>query len=502
MDEGSKVIKAKIIEDQAKARIAEIDKFVSDEGKGSRALGLAVYALRKELRDPEFAKEFALNGGQALLFKILKLQHRTLSQEAMKAFLNLMCHFQVLSTIADQIDPFIIPSVLDLLQPCGRFGEHSIIQKALAVLSVILGLAPKLFDQFHNFIVANSQSNSVLAYSQFFICLGINQNLRLKTLHLLDLILCRSALVGLADEVIDALTNCNICGTLVSIHNLTREEQCVASHILLPFGNSASRRNWEKSQGPEKEPYSLMIHTYADEEIAEQIDGPLAIHIEGQISCYNDKLQSIFQHRNHRVFYTSIQALIQRLLILLALSIKSNGAKRMNLGAQSVSLPEPSKVENFVKAIIFWAKDTTEGPTDLFLGFQKICQVLSRKLTSRYGSQLFKVREVHLHLLVCYAVWRIIEYVRKEIINPATIIADILKCVATVSLDKKPIFLRDGKKKEHSFFTSKENGNPFVLELVDFLQKECNDKKEITGNHVHAVQCLMKKFKALKYGLL
>merc|ERR1712087_854650 len=87
--------------------------------------------------DADYALSFLHHKGLTLLLTLLKNGHPTAKDATLASFLNLICHYSVISAIVNEdhlaVDMDIFTALIACFMQSGEFGERKIIKESMSV---------------------------------------------------------------------------------------------------------------------------------------------------------------------------------------------------------------------------------------------------------------------------------------------------------------------------------------------------------------------------------
>jgi len=212
-------------------------------------LGSNLYPLTKFLKDPEFALGFLQQDGLPLLLDLLKNGHQTVKGLSLACFLNLLCHYNVISTIIGQesltsdLDVFTV--LIDCFMQHETFGERKLINESTCCLMFFIQTLQNGFNLFRRAMA------SFLEEKDPYQCLVDNvrhSSLYQETLRLIQLIIRNSIMINTSDPI-DRLTKCGLVNQLKSLRTdasivLSEADKILIDEMLQPLGDTCSRVGW------------------------------------------------------------------------------------------------------------------------------------------------------------------------------------------------------------------------------------------------------------------
>merc|ERR1712087_435065 len=201
--------------------------------------------------DADYALSFLHHKGLTLLLNLLKNGHPTAKDATLASFLNLICHYSVISAIVNEdhlaVDVDIFTALIACYMQSGEFGERKIIKESMGVLSFFIQTLPNGFQLFRQAVLTFSKENDPY---QSLANNVIHSQLYQESLRLLQLIIRNSIIIN-TSEPIDRLTKYGLVENLKSLRiiedpliNLSEADKILIDEILLPLGDTCSRVWW------------------------------------------------------------------------------------------------------------------------------------------------------------------------------------------------------------------------------------------------------------------
>jgi hypothetical protein len=225
---------------------------LNEQPKNIKMLARYVYKVNRYLDIKSkhyrkgFAQEFFDNGGCDALLKVMEHPHKTLNNEAKKAFLNLICDFNVVSKFfctpsEHKVDLYISLIGSTIYQPIA--GMDNFCKRAVTILAILVSSAPKGFEMFHKAMIQLSESKMSKPYEHLAHWLDsnhYNEEMRKPVLNLLDIVLQHSFMVKDQTELLIQLWRDSKIYAI--LETLTKDQ--IAKQILEAFGDALSQMRW------------------------------------------------------------------------------------------------------------------------------------------------------------------------------------------------------------------------------------------------------------------
>merc|ERR1712087_693912 len=201
--------------------------------------------------DADYALSFLHHKGLTLLLNLLKNGHPTAKDATLASFLNLICHYSVISAIVNEdhlvVDMDVFTTLIACSMQSGELGEKKIIKESMSVLSFFIQTLPNGFQLFRQAVLTFSKENDPY---QSLANNVIHSQLYQESLRLLQLIIRNSIIIN-TSEPIDRLTKYGLVENLKSLRiiedpliNLSEADKILIDEILLPLGDTCSRVWW------------------------------------------------------------------------------------------------------------------------------------------------------------------------------------------------------------------------------------------------------------------
>jgi len=227
----------------------------------SEELGSQLYNLGNNLKETEYANSFLQQDGLTMMMNFLKSPHETIKRSSLTGFLNLMCHYSVLTSVINEnyltqddvsnnpeeiVEIFC--SLLTGIERCGAFGETDLIKSTMNTIAFFLQMIPQ---GIHIFRLADKKvsEDNIDSYKCFTRLLK-DALLYKESLRLLQLII-RNSIMANMSEPIDRMVNAGIVKRLESLRNgevervtLSEADKVLIEEMLRPLDNSCSRVSW------------------------------------------------------------------------------------------------------------------------------------------------------------------------------------------------------------------------------------------------------------------